>query len=294
MTLPPSVHKPVMLQEVLHWLAPRPGAVLVDGTLGGGGHARALAEQVGPRGLVIGIDRDPQAVQAAEQNLAGLPLVAVHGNFCDLPEILGQLQTAAVDGVLLDLGVSSDQLADPQRGFSFGCDGPLDMRFDPLCGEPAYRLVNKLSAQRLAELIHRYGEERYSRQIAQAIIEQRRRKPIQTARELAELVRRAVPWKRGRQRIDPATRTFQALRIAVNDELRSLQIALKRIPQCLRPQGRFVVISFHSLEDREVKQAFRGDHRLKVLTAGPITPSQEEIELNPRARSAKLRAAERV
>lgn len=283
-----------MLREVLQWLAPSPGSVLVDGTLGGGGHARALAEQVGPRGLVIGIDRDPHAIQAAQQRFSGLPILPIHGNFCDLPEILAQLQIAAVDGVLLDLGVSSDQLADPHRGFSFACDGPLDMRFDPLCGEPARRLVNKLSPERLADLIYRYGQERYSRQIARAIAQQRRRKPIETALELAEVVRSAVPSVRGRQRIDPATKTFQALRIAVNDELKSLQIALKRIPECMRSQARLVIISFHSLEDREVKQAFRIDHRLKLLTPRPITPSPEEIELNPRARSAKLRAAARA
>ncbi len=283
-----------MLREVLQWLAPSPGSVLVDGTLGGGGHARALAEQVGPRGLVIGIDRDPHAIQAAQQRFSGLPILPIHGNFCDLPEILAQLQIAAVDGVLLDLGVSSDQLADPHRGFSFACDGPLDMRFDPLCGEPARRLVNKLSPERLADLIYRYGQERYSRQIARAIAQQRRRKPIETALELAEVVRSAVPSVRGRQRIDPATKTFQALRIAVNDELKSLQIALKRIPECMRSQARLVIISFHSLEDREVKQAFRTDHRLKLLTPRPITPSPEEIELNPRARSAKLRAAARA
>ena len=288
-----SVHVPVMLDQVIQWLDPRPGAVLVDGTLGGGGHTRVLAERVGTDGLVIGIDRDPAAIAAAQQNLADLPVRSVHANFCDLPEVLAELEISLVDGVLLDLGVSSDQLADPQRGFSFASGGPLDLRFDPLSGEPARRLVNRLSAEHLAELIYHYGEERYSRRIAQAIVERRRQQPIETAADLAELIRRCIPHA-GPQRIDPATRTFQALRIAVNDELKSLEIALRRIPDCLRRGGRIVVISFHSLEDRRVKEAFRGDSRLKALTSKPLRPDEEETMQNPRARSAKLRVAERV
>jgi 16S rRNA (cytosine1402-N4)-methyltransferase len=192
------------------------------------------------------------------------------------------------------LGVSSDQLADEQRGFSFSATGRLDLRFDPLSGEPARRLVNRLSVERLAELIHRYGEERYSRRIARAIVERRRQKPIETAGELAELVRRCVPPTPGGRRIDPATRTFQALRIAVNDELKSLETALRRIPECLRPRARLAVISFHSLEDRHAKEAFRDDQRLRVLTSKPVRPDMEEVNRNPRARSAKLRVAERM
>jgi len=291
MSSPLSVHVPVMLDEVVGWLDPRPGAVLVDGTLGGGGHTRALAERVGPTGRVVALDRDPAAVDAAEQNLAGLPVELVQANFCDLPEVLKGLEIAAVDGVLLDLGVSSDQLADHTRGFSFAAEGPLDLRFDPARGEPASRLLNRLSADHLAELIHRYGEERYSRRIGRAIVERRREKPIETAAELAELVRRSVPQSRVGRRIDPATRTFQALRIAVNDELKSLEIALRRMPDCLRAEGRFVVISFHSLEDRLVKEAFRSDQRYEVLTRRPIRPSAEEVGRNPRASSAKLRVA---
>jgi 16S rRNA (cytosine1402-N4)-methyltransferase len=194
--------------------------------------------------------------------------------------------------VLLDLGVSSDQLADPERGFSFDSPGELDLRYDPSSGEPAYRLVNRLSEERLADLIYRYGEDPNSRRIARAIVTARQRRPIRTAAELAEIIRKAVP-RRG-SRIDPATRTFQALRIAVNEELKWLEVALRRIPEVLRPGGRLVVISFHSLEDRLVKEAFRRDSRLRVLTPHPVTPSPEEIAANPRARSAKLRAAERV
>jgi 16S rRNA (cytosine1402-N4)-methyltransferase len=281
-----------MLEEVLKWLDPRPGGVVVDGTLGGGGHSRALAERVGPGGMVIAMDRDPAAIAAAEKNLAGLPLRAIHGDFCDLPEALAELGLTVVDGIVLDLGVSSDQLADPQRGFSFFSTGPLDLRMDPLRGEPARRLIERLSAQHLADLIYAFGEERYSRRIARAIVERRRREPIQTAAELAELVRRCVPRSR-HERIDPATRTFQALRIAVNDELKSLEIAMSRLPACLRPGARLAVISFHSLEDRRVKEAFRSDPRLTALTRKPVLPSLDEIERNPRARSAKLRAAER-
>ena len=290
----PSVHVPVMPGEIVRWLAPRPGDLVVDGTLGGGGHTRVLAEQVGPAGRVIALDRDPAALVAAEQNLTGLAVELAHANFCDLPELLRELEIGEADGVLLDLGISSDQLADSARGFSFASNGPLDLRFDPTRGEPAYRLVNRLSAEHLAEMIHRYGEERYSRRIARAIVRRREQKPIETSAELAELVRRSVPRSASRQLIDPATRTFQALRIAVNDELKSLETALRRIPDCLRPQGRLAVISFHSLEDRRVKEAFRDDPRYEVLTRKPIRPRPEEIERNPRASSAKLRVAARA
>ena len=288
-----SIHLPVLLAQVIEWLSPAPGGLLVDGTLGGGGHARALAERVGPGGLIVGLDRDPAAVDAAQQDLAGLPIRPVQANFCDLPEVLAEMGIEQVDGILLDLGLSSDQLADDERGFSFSSTGPLDLRFDPMRGEPARRLINRLSAEHLADLIYHYGEERYSRRVARAIVERRREKPIETAAELAELVRRCVPRSRV-ERIDPATRTFQALRIAVNDELKSLEIGLRRMPECLRPGGRLAIISFHSLEDRRVKDAFRNDPRLQVLTRKPIIAEPVERDQNPRSRSAKLRVAERV
>jgi len=294
MSDPLPTHVPVMLDEVVHWLDPRPGAVIVDGTLGGGGHTRALAERVGTDGRIIALDRDPAAVDAAEGNLAGLPVEVAQANFCELPEMLEQLEIAAVDGVLLDLGMSSDQLADHSRRFSFGAEGPLDLRFDPTRGEPAHRLLDRLSAEHLANLIYQYGQERYSRRIARAIVATRKRAPIETAADLAELVRRYVPRSRGGGGIDPATRTFQALRIAVNDELKSLEIALRRIPDFLRPRGRFAVISFHSLEDGRVKEAFRDDGRYEVLTRRPVRPGAEEVERNPRASSAKLRVAART
>jgi 16S rRNA (cytosine1402-N4)-methyltransferase len=198
-----------------------------------------------------------------------------------------------VDGVVLDLGMSSDQLADVERGFSFSSPGPLDLRFDPSRGEPAWRLVNRLSAGHLADLIFQYGEERHSRRIAQTIVEERRLNPIRTSAALAELVRRCVPSPRHGPRIDPATRTFQALRIAVNEELKSLEIALRRIPERLARGGRMAVISFHSLEDRRVKEAFRDDPRWEVLTKKPLLPQPREIDENPRSRSAKLRVAQK-
>ena len=290
---PSPVHVPVMLEEILQWLDPRPGRLIVDGTLGGGGHTGALAQRVGNDGCVIALDRDPAAIERAAERLAGQPVQLVHASFHELPEVLEQLEIKAVDGVVLDLGLSSLQLADDQRGFRFSANGPLDLRFDPTSGQPAWRLLARLSAEHLANLIYEYGEERYSRRIARAIVEARRRQPITTAAELAALVRRCVPRPRGGQRIDAATRTFQALRIAVNDELGNLDIALERLPDCLRPEGRLAVISFHSLEDRRVKQAFAGDDRWEVLTRKPLRPTEEEVAENPRARSAKLRVAGR-
>lgn len=289
-----SVHVSVMLDEIIAWLDPRPGAIVVDGTVGGGGHARALAERIVPDGTLIALDRDPAVIAAAETFLAGLPVRLAQANFCDLPEVLETLDIPAVDGIVLDLGLSSDQLADTSRGFSFSGEGPLDLRFDPTEGEPAWRLVNRLGEEALANLIFYFGEERHSRRIARAIVQHRRAAPIKTASELAELVRRSVPRSAWAQKIDPATRTFQALRIATNDELKSLDIALQRLPECLKPGGRLAVISFHSLEDRRVKQAFRGDERYEVLTKKPLRPSHEETVRNPRARSAKLRVAARV
>jgi len=289
-----SQHQPVLLAEVLQWLAPRNGQILVDGTLGGGGHTRALADRVAPDGLVVALDRDPAALERAEPGLRGLPVRLVHASFCDLPQVLPEAGLSAVDGVLLDLGLSSDQLADAERGFSFSSAGPLDLRFDVSTGEPAWRLINRLSAERLADLIYEYGEERFSRRIARAIVERKKENPVRTAADLAELIHRVVPRRRGPQRIDPATRTFQALRIAVNDELSSLETALREIPNCLKHGGRLAVISFHSLEDRRVKEAFRDDRRYRVLTRKPIIASEEESVRNPRSRSAKLRVAERT
>jgi 16S rRNA (cytosine1402-N4)-methyltransferase len=292
MTSAPSQHVPVLAEEVIHWLLAAAEQTLVDGTLGGGGHTRLLAQVVGGSGSIIALDRDPAAVERAESELSGLNVRAVHANYSDLPEVLRGLDVDAVDGILLDLGLSSDQLADAGRGFSFHSAGSLDLRFDPSRGEPASRLVERLSAEHLADLIYKYGEERYSRRIARRIVDTRQAAPIKTAADLARVVRAAVPRSRD-ERIDPATRTFQALRIAVNEELKWLEVALRRLPDCLRAGGRIAVISFHSLEDRLVKKAFLEDARLEVCTRQPVRPSAEEVDANPRARSAKLRVAER-
>lgn len=286
------LHVPVLADEVIHWLNPQPGQTYVDGTLGGGGHTRLLAERVGASGQVLALDRDLAALTAAERNLAGLPIKVAQSNFCDLPEVLAEVGIPAVHGILLDLGLSSDQLADVSRGFSFSTDGPLDLRFDISLGEPAWRLLERLSAEHLADLIYNFGEERFSRRIARQVVESRRETPIRTAGQLADLVRSCVPRSKV-ERIDPATRTFQALRIAVNDELKSLEIALRRLPDVLLPGGRLAIISFHSLEDRRVKEAFRDDPRLAVLTKKPVTPSDSELDRNPKSRSAKLRVAEK-
>jgi 16S rRNA (cytosine1402-N4)-methyltransferase len=288
-----SLHIPVLAEEVLHWLDPQPGQTIVDGTLGGGGHTRLLAARVGLSGRVIALDRDPAALARAERELAGLPVLIARRNFCDLPEVLAEIGIHQVDGILLDLGLSSDQLADRERGFSFDSDGPLDLRFDADEGEPASRLIARLAVKALADLIYELGEERYSRRIARDIVARRASSPVRTSRELAELVRRCVPRTPDSERIHPATRTFQALRIAVNRELESLDIALRRLPDCLRLGGQLAIISFHSLEDRRVKEAFRDDARLTVLTRKPITAGDAELSANPRSRSAKLRVAER-
>lgn len=290
---PVSRHVPVMADQVIEYLRPKPDQTLVDGTLGGGGHAKLLAESVLPGGKVIALDRDAAAVAAAEQTLRDLPVRPVHANYADLPEVLEVEGIDAVDGILLDLGLSSDQLADAERGFSYQSAGELDLRFDTTRGEPAWRLLERLRAEPLADLIYEFGEERFSRRIARRIVEQRRKKSIRTAAELADLVRRCVPRSKG-HKIDPATRTFQALRIAVNEELKWLDVALRRLPDCLKPGGRLAIISFHSLEDRRVKEAFRNDSRLQVVTRRPARPTDEEIAANPRAHSAKLRVAERT
>ncbi len=289
-----TVHLPVMLEEVLEGLDLQPGMKVVDGTLGGGGHTLAIAQRVAPEGLVVGIDRDAAALERVEPQIQGLPVRLAQANFCDLPEVLDAVGLETVDGVLLDLGLSSDQLADRQRGFSFNSPGPLDLRFDTTEGEPTWRWMNRLSEKQLADMIYQYGEERFSRRIARAILKRRRTDPITTATELAELLRRVIPKSRDTARLDPATRTFQALRIASNEELKSLDIALRRIPKHLAPGGRVVIISFHSLEDRRVKESFRDETVYEVLTKKPIRPTEAEMDRNPRARSAKLRVAKKV
>ena len=313
-------HTPVMVQEVMDFLAPRPGGIYVDGTLGGGGHARRILSRIGPAGRLIGIDRDADAIENAGETLAdaGEGLQLVHDNFSNLPEILDRLGIEAVDGVLLDLGVSFHQIRDGRRGFSFSVDEPLDMRMDWRSGETARDLVNRLDRDRLAGIFREYGEERFARRIAGRIVSRRRDRPFETSGDLAATIRSAIPGPRhrGSGRIDPATRSFMALRIAVNAELAHLDNFLAALAEggaaIFRPGGRLCILAFHSLEDRIVKRRFQEMEKgcicppalprcacgrspcFRVLTRKPLRPDPAEVELNPMARSTRLRAAEKI
>ncbi|AFV76164.1 16S rRNA (cytosine(1402)-N(4))-methyltransferase RsmH [Thermus oshimai] len=275
-------HIPVLYEEALDLLAVRPGGLYVDATLGGAGHTRGILER---GGRVIGLDQDPEAIARAPK-IPGLTVV--ESNFRHLKKVLQGLGVERVDGVLADLGVSSFHLEDPKRGFSYAKEGPLDMRMGGE-GPTAKEVVNRLSLEELYRILREYGEEPRAYRIAQAIVEARAKAPIETTTELAEIVRKAVGF---RQAGHPARKTFQALRIYVNDELGALEDFLKQAAEVLAPGGRLVVISFHSLEDRVVKRFLR-ESGLRVLTKKPITPKAEEVAQNPRARSAKLRAAEK-
>ena len=295
-------HLPVMLEEVLTWLAPRPAGVYCDGTVGLGGHAAGVLERSAPDGRVIGIDRDSEALDAARVRLMpfGDRVTLVHARFSEAREVLDRLGLVAVDGFLVDLGVSSPQLDRPERGFSFRNDGPLDMRMDPSAGETAADLLRRVDEVELAQIIRDYGEERHAARVARAIVEARRAGDLDTTGKLAALVARAIP--RHEYGKNPATRTFQALRIAVNQELEELERLLSVAADCLRPGGRLCVIAFHSLEDRIVKRRLRalagrdgsGPAVLRILTKHVVPPSGAERARNPRARSAHLRAAERI
>jgi 16S rRNA (cytosine1402-N4)-methyltransferase len=295
-----SIHQPVLVDEVLASLTPREGAnwIIVDGTVGGGGHAVALARRLGMDGRVIGLDRDSAMLDLAKAAVSAagspLPVTLVHAAYRDMRRVLDEQGIDLVQGVLLDVGLSSDQLAWNDRGFSFSVDGPLDMRFDrDERGPSAADVVNNMPEAELARLFFELGEERFSRRIARRIVEDRAGQPIETTGHLAELVRRSVPVRARHGPIDPATRVFQALRIAVNDELGQLDAALELIPDLLASGGRAAVISFHSLEDRRVKWAFKTNPKLTVLTKKPMTATARELAVNPRARSAKLRVVER-
>jgi 16S rRNA (cytosine1402-N4)-methyltransferase len=284
-------HLAVLPVEVLRLLDPRPGEVWVDCTVGAGGHARLFVERLGPVGRLIGLDQDPAMLELARARLIDRPVELVHANFDQLPEVLANRKIEAVDGVLADLGFASDQVEQPERGLSFRSQGPLDMRLDPTTGVTAAELVNTMSEATLADLFHEYGEERQSRRVARRIVERRKEKPFATTSDLADLVRSCVRKSGG---IDPATRVFQALRIAVNDELGALDRLLAALPRVVKPGGRAGIISFHSLEDRRVKHAFRDRAVWEPLTKKPVEAGEEEIAQNPRARSAKLRVARRV
>ncbi len=310
---PDVEHVPVLLQEALSLLAVHPGGIYVDGTLGAGGHATEILKQSGPDGILIGLDRDPEAVERCRASLArfGDRAIIRHANYRGLPPIFSELGVNAADGVLLDLGVSWFHLKTPERGFSFLLDGPLDMRMDTSIPQTAADLVNGLSRDELAKIIRDYGEERRAGAIARAIEKARARRLITSTLQLAEIVSSVFP-PYPLQRIHPATLTFQALRIAVNDELGALREGIGHGIALLKPGGRFIVITFHSLEDRIVKQAFAAAAKgcicppklpvcacgrkpvLKVLTPRPITAGPDEVMKNPASRSAKLRAAEKL
>jgi len=286
-------HVPVLLEETLELLAVRPGGLWVDGTLGLGGHAEAVLRATAPDGRLVGLDRDEEALERARTRLVpfGARVRLAHADYREIPARLGDERAS---GILLDLGVSSLQLDDAERGFSFQREGPLDMRMDRSERGTAAELVNRMREGELADLIHEYGEEPFSRRIARAIERARQTEAIETTTRLAEIVRRAAPKSR-RPGFHPATRTFQALRIRVNRELDGLGEAIERAAACLRSGGRLVVIAFHSLEDRAVKQAFRSlaGRDFSLLTKKPLRPGDVELRRNPRARSARLRALRR-
>ncbi|MDP1798296.1 MAG: 16S rRNA (cytosine(1402)-N(4))-methyltransferase RsmH [Planctomycetaceae bacterium] len=291
-TTVPSVHVPVMMREVLRGLELAPGLTVVDGTVGGGGHSKKICEQIGPTGQLIGIDRDPTMLDRARAVLPTAGVSLHRGSYVELPEFLKVDGITAVDRILVDLGLSSDQLADRNRGFSFHADGPLDLRFHAE-GPTAAEFLAKAPEAELEKIFHDYGEEPHARGIAAAIVRQRATHPIVTALDLAELVE-TVTGHKGRNEKHPATRVFQALRLAVNRELEHVQKALaESFPASLRPGGLLVVISFHSLEDRIVKDAFRDATVWDVVTPKPILPTPTEERVNPRSRSAKIRIARR-
>ena len=307
-------HEPVMLSEVLEWIQPRAGGVYCDGTLGGGGHSGEILRMAGPEAVLYGIDRDESAIAAASERLGGHPgFHAIHGNFHDAKALLGALGAPALDGALLDLGVSSPQLDQAERGFSYHEDAPLDMRMDRSRGRTAAELLNTMDEAELTGIIRDYGEEKWAARIAKMICEHRTVKPLETTMDLVAAVDAAIP-KAVRMKADghPARRTFQAVRIAVNDELDPLDQALRDLTDMLKPGGRICVITFHSLEDRRVKRCFQQMRNpcicppkalvctcgrkpvVRILGGGAVAPGEEEISRNPRARSAKLRIAEKL
>jgi 16S rRNA (cytosine1402-N4)-methyltransferase len=287
-------HIPVLLDEVMEHIAPAPGGIYADVTLGGGGHARAILERSAPDGTLIGTDRDPAALEAAGAALRafGDRVTLRKARIRDLRDVLDALDVGRIDGVLADLGVSSAQVDQSDRGFSLANDGPIDMRMDPTEGETALELIGRSDAEALANVIYRYGEEHRSRRIARSLKRAYEEGELQTTGDLRRAVHRATGPKRGR--IDPSTKTFQALRIAVNEELADLEAFLDLMPSVLKIGGVVAVISFHSLEDRIVKHTFRNAESLDPLTKRPVVATDAERDRNPRSRSAKLRAARRV
>ena len=303
-----------MISEVLHYLDCKPGKIYVDGTLGGAGHARAICSKISPGGVFVGIDQDIDAIKNAKNVLESFNITIrlFHGNFINLPEFLRQLNIKAVDGILLDLGISLHQIESSGRGFSFLRDEPLDMRMNKMSGITAEDLINTLDEKNLKKIFREYGEERWAGQIAKKIAASRKQKAIKSSRQLAQIVCDAVPKSSFHQKIHPATRVFMAIRIAVNRELEMLDVFMENVADLLNPKARLCVLSFHSLEDRIVKHRLKTLEKgcvcpsdfpecvcnqkpiLRLLTKRVVRPSIEEIERNPMARSTKLRAAERI
>jgi len=294
-------HIPAMVNEALDALNLKPNKIIVDATIGTGGHSRAILERIAPGGGLIGIDRDQESLDIASKRLQGYSSSCkfAQGNFLDIDKILEGLQIKKIDGILFDLGISSFQLRDPERGFSFQSDGPLDMRLDRNSYISAYDLINNLNEEEISTLLWNFGQERWHNRIAHVLVQEREKQPITTTLQLANIVVRSIPqrFRHRYYRIHPATRTFQAVRIAVNRELETLESAVNKSIALLGKGGRICVISFHSLEDRVIKLAFRSAHAngiIKIITPKPLTPTLTEVEANPLSRSAKLRAAEKL
>jgi 16S rRNA (cytosine1402-N4)-methyltransferase len=297
----PITHTPVMLEEVLAYLDLLPGDTIVDATFGFGGHSKMILDGIGESGSLIAIDRDQESLALARQSLGDLSkrVRFANNNFSDLDTVLKGLNIDRIDGILFDLGVSSFQLSDSQRGFSFQTDGPLDMRMDRNSYISASDLVNNLKEEELSQLLKDFGQERWHNRIARLVVQERVRHPISTTKQLSDIVISAIPpkYRRFHYRIHPATRTFQAVRIAVNRELESLEVAITKAVGILNPGARICVISFHSLEDRIVKFAFKkfaSEGAIRILTPKPLTPKESETQDNPRSRSAKFRVAEKI
>ena len=294
-------HTPVMLNEVLSYLNLSRGKIIVDATIGTGGHSKAILERITPGGKLIGIDRDEESLDVSQQRLRDFSgsYELVHGNFIDIDTILKNLNIKKVDGMLFDLGISSFQLEDPKRGFSFQNEGPLDMLLDRTSYISAYDLVNNLNEEEISSLLWTFGQERWHNRIARILVNEREKQPIATTSQLSNIVLKAIPYRYRHRyyRIHPATRTFQAVRIAVNRELETLEQAINKTVEYLNPKARVCVISFHSLEDRLVKLSFRrfaSEGLANILTPKPLGPAEDEIEVNPSSRSAKLRVMKRL
>ncbi len=296
-----KLHIPVMLREVIDYLDLAPGKIIVDATIGTGGHSLEILKKITPGGRLIGLDRDENSLAVCRQRLSEFngSYELVHANFVDLDQVLEKLGITGIDGIVFDLGISTYQLKDIERGFSFQEEGPLDMRMDKSSYITAYDLLNNLDEREISSILWNLGQERWHNRIARLLVQERRAEPISTTRQLADLVMRAIPYRyrKSYYRIHPATRTFQAVRIAVNRELEILESAVKKAVAILKKKAKICVISFHSLEDRAIKHTFRAlkaEGLIEIITAKPMTPVDSEVAANPSSRSSKFRVAERI